>query len=557
MQTIAPAVFTAVMIFQFLALALAGCILGAPTISEEKRAGTLGALLTTPLKAWQIVIGKLSAAFIQILILTLIATPCSWPSASSAASRARVVLAAMSLALSTAFLACILGLYHSIGAKRSPTAILGALVSLIASQSILPLSVWYLIWTGHVISWFTPAYACAPWALGMQIGSELGEPIPSDFVQLSWITSSGYNLLLAAVAMGASAWRLRRALAREAEGGSLIPEGKKAKKSKDAAEPAPAGATSLAATTGPDSEIAAIDSAGAPGLPKSRKKPRRIHHPGGIRDVGDQPVLWRELRQSTFRTPFQFAITGATMLGILVALHWGVGLDDEQLHYSVALVGILAVVCIAAVGTTSGISGERESRTWEALLTTPLTARQIVLGKFMGALRRQWFVPALVAVHFAAAAIYNSIMAKGFPLHSTPYIAAIVTAPIFALSGTGVLFSVLCRKSTVAAVCNFGLALLVWAVIPIMYVVFNQIMGHYSSEETFLDVVCLFNPVPMMAFAVRCGLDGRYELFDWSNIGVTAYTLGVAGYWVALTGIGLAAAYVAAVVLAARTGRRM
>ncbi len=65
LQQIAPAVTLAIVWFQQIALCIAAIILAAPAICDEQRAGTLGALLTTPLRAWQIVLGKLASLLIR------------------------------------------------------------------------------------------------------------------------------------------------------------------------------------------------------------------------------------------------------------------------------------------------------------------------------------------------------------------------------------------------------------------------------------------------------------------------------------------------------------
>jgi ABC-type transport system involved in multi-copper enzyme maturation permease subunit len=550
MQNVAPSVFTTVLIFQFIALALAGCILGAPAICEEKRAGTLGTLLTTPLKAWQIVVGKTSAFFVQILILALIATPLLLAIRIFGGLTAQAVIASASLSLSTALLAGLLGLLHSISAKRTPSAILGALVSLVASQSITPLVFWLLEWRGHNVSWFAITYACTPAALIMVAVAQVGAPIPGFVMQYAWLGSTGFNLALCVITLIAASWKLRRAMAREAEGGSTIPRAKKPKGEKQSQTPAVAG--------DPQAATPAAMPPLAPGTPPvPRKKRRTIAQPVSSRTVSDNPVLWRELRQAAFRSSTQMIISATVFVVGLAVLYWRVGLNEEGLHATVGIVAVLAALCVAAVSTTSGISGERESRTWEALLATPLSARQIVTGKFMGALRRQWFIPALVALHFAAATVYFLVKHEGFDPAAVPFLGAILAAPVIALSGTGVLFSLLCRKSTVAAVCNFGLALAAWVGAPIIALIVDESFGRGSGNHANLvSSLCCINPVAMAVVALGGGLDRHYDLFDWGNVGVGAFTWIVLGYLLFFCALGLFSIKLAASILAARSLRR-
>jgi ABC-type transport system involved in multi-copper enzyme maturation permease subunit len=564
-QEIAPAIFTTVIGFQFLALALAGCILGAPAICEEKRAGTLGTLLTTPLRPWQIVIGKTAAFFVQILILTLIATPLMLAIRVFGGLTTEVVVACTCLSLSTALLAGLLGLLASIGAKRTPGAILSAIIFLVFSQGALPLVYMIRNWSGQTVSWWNIIYACAPAAAFMQLASQYGAPIPQRITHDAWIASTAYNLVLCALALVLASLSLRRTMIKEAAGGSPIPGGRKSKRSKRDAETAedPTDADAVEAspalaTPGLPTDLAGLRPAdvGLPGQPPVRKKKRRVYDHAS-RQVSDRPVLWRELRQSAFRSRLQLIGTASAFLLILGFLYWKVGLNEDGLHATLAIIAVLASLCIAAVSTTSGVSGERESRTWEALLTTPLTARQIVAGKFLGAIRRQWFVPALLAVHFAAAIVYFKYKHDGFHTAGIPYVFAALTGPIIGLSGTGVLFSLLCRKSALAAVCNFGLALVVWAAAPFMVMLLTEMLDFRSGgRQELVSVVLLFNPVAMTAESLEVGFRNRYELFNWGQVGPDTFMLVVAGYWIFYVLAGVISVRIAAGVLAARSSRR-
>jgi ABC-type transport system involved in multi-copper enzyme maturation permease subunit len=251
--------------------------------------------------------------------------------------------------------------------------------------------------------------------------------------------------------------------------------------------------------------------------------------------------------------------TGVLIAALLIFYRFA-GLNEGGLHGTVVVVAILAALCVAAVSTTSGISGERESRTWEALLTTPLSAGQIVLGKFFGALRRQWFIPALLSVHVAIATIYWLRKHQGMDPAPIPFLAAIFAAPIIGLSGTGVLFSLLCRKSTVAAVCNFGLALLVWVVILFVVAISTSFLGRSDAERDFLSLILCANPVAMCAWPVL----GRalshnstsYDLFEWGNVSADTFGLVVAAYCVLYLGAAALSLKLAASILAIRTMRR-
>jgi ABC-type transport system involved in multi-copper enzyme maturation permease subunit len=358
------------------------------------------------------------------------------------------------------------------------------------------------------------------------------------------MASTTFNLVLCAITFAAASLSLRRAMAAEALGGSAIRDGKKPSR-KERKHQARQNLAPPAEARGE-----------APNAVGTTKKRRVIHHSGASRSVGDQPVLWRELRQSAFRSRSQMWIVAAVLLFVLAILDWQAGLDEEGLHFTVAAVTTLAVICIAAVSTTAGISGERESRTWEALLTTPLSARQVVLGKFLGAVRRQWFVPAIFAAQLIVAALYSLHDRHGCPapwlgLYALP----VLSAPILALSGTGVLFSLVCRKSTAAAACNFGLALLVWLAAPIAAIMITSTLLSGSAREDGLSLLCCINPVAMMMTVMESSMRSRFELFTWSNVGLPTFTFVVALYWLLLAATGVLSTLWAGAILASRSAR--
>ena len=100
------------------------------------------------------------------------------------------------------------------------------------------------------------------------------------------------------------------------------------------------------------------------------------------------PILMRELRQDArlVRTPW--LIMGSTMLLGLTIASMGsqrAGAAPEEVGMMVfQAFFILAYFALAIVGpavSANSIAAEREGRTWEAMLLTGMTARQITRGK--------------------------------------------------------------------------------------------------------------------------------------------------------------------------------
>src|SRR5262249_22122447 len=60
----------------------------------------------------------------------------------------------------------------------------------------------------------------------------------------------------------------------------------------------------------------------------------------------------------------------------------GQGPSDE--FFVQSIIAMLLASLMVGIRTSGTVSGEREKQTWEALLLTPLTSRQIIAGKLWG-----------------------------------------------------------------------------------------------------------------------------------------------------------------------------
>jgi hypothetical protein len=244
-----------------------------------------------------------------------------------------------------------------------------------------------------------------------------------------------------------------------------------------------------------------------------------VHERAKSREVSDNPVLWRELRRASIASPhLRRAVVVITVLGIAI-LYWRVGLEEYGLHMTIGVLGALAVMVQSAFMTTGGISAEREGRTWEVLLTTPLSGRDIVLGKFLGSLRSQWFIPAVALAHFVIAAL-----AGVMPWYFIPQYVIILLGPTLFLSATGQFLSLFFRKGIVGAVLNLVLGLALWVGIWIVIGLISW-FGDLLNTAFWDDLQKIpysLNPALMAGSACDALADNahtplraqRYEMFD-------------------------------------------
>lgn len=563
MQEIAPGTTQVIIWFQLIALSMAGVIYGAPTICEEKRAGTLSTLLTTPLKAWQIVIGKTSAFFVQVLILTLAAAPLLLAVRVFGGVSAEVIVAGTCLGLSTALLAGLGGLFFSIGARRTPAAVAGGLLSIVVLQAMVPIGCLMITLLSKKFSLGidVPRWAythfCTPAAMGfVTIESLSGQNMDS---RIAWMSSTAYTLGLCVLLVLASSARLRGVLAREGAGGAPIPKGKKAKASKKLVN-APVAEVSPATTDEAAGEPAASPLEAAARARRKRRPTTAVE--GVVREVSNAPVLWRETRQPVFRSRTQL-ILGLVGAGALLGVcYWSAGIDEENLHSTLSVLGAMIMLLSAAASTTSSISGEREARTWEALITTPLSAWDIVVGKAAGAVRRQWFVPLILAVHFLLAVVFSLIGGDFLSPAILVWLPLILIPPVVFLCCSGTLLSLLCKKSVTATAGNMGIALLLWAIGPLMVGWFVNVFFDRSMRDALNDlfsVVFISNPVGMVTQAVggAAGMNTytTYNLFDFRDVGAPVFLLACLGSAALYGALSWVALWAASRTLARQTGR--
>jgi ABC-type transport system involved in multi-copper enzyme maturation permease subunit len=345
---------------QFIILMLVTPALATGSITDEKARGTLQEWLTTGLSSWEIVRDKMLAQVIQLGALTLVMLPML----ASFGAFAGLDLWDMAW-LELAFLGQVLVLtaisvLAATWCRQTTSAVL-VVFTVVAGLSL-------------VVSLFSPAWL-APWLWGGP--GFIGTPLLHG--ALAWASA-------VVVCIGLAVWRFRPAYLRQ------------------------------------------LGAAGNAGLRRRKSLSRQ--------PVGDKPLRWKECYLIT--TPFFLPIsrgwcaaavgagTGVWCLALLlkqlppdvdmadlfamivqldVAGLFSVWTARESAHASFFLMSFGALVLFSVV------SSEREQKTWEVLLTTPLDVRQILRGKIWGVIDLVW--PCLVAylVPAALCALLDSLVA--------------------------------------------------------------------------------------------------------------------------------------------------
>jgi len=238
-------------------------------------------------------------------------------------------------------------------------------------------------------------------------------------------------------------------------------------------------------------------------------EPRRIVGP---------PVLWREWKSTLLgRRRFITVVTTVSICLILLLITYllcgieGV-LDEKEIQEAYAVVllglGLLSTMVLASTCITS----EKEARSWPLLLTTTLDDRDILLGKFVGAVRRcspAWLLLLGHTLFFALVGILHpaAIFQAGI----------LVTWVVVFLVGSGLYFSSCYKRTTTAVMMNFALVVVIWGIFPFVMAM-TALINHDTRPliETCMDMHPIVHAIVIFETAVKN--DGGYGWFSFGSI---------------------------------------
>jgi ABC-type transport system involved in multi-copper enzyme maturation permease subunit len=375
----------------------------------------------------------------------------------------------------------------------------------------------------------------APVALGMTTVQKLiGQFAPGG--QTLWIVASIYHLIIAILLFGMSIALMRRAMTREAAGTSASSDASptKKKKAQSVADPlhSPSTADSAALASLSSSPLITSPPAADQTPPESASPshtsidPDPSDHAAPIRTVADDPVLWREIRIRVFRRPWHRWLALGAIAFVSIWIMYGAR-DDGSVALPIVLGVLLSIALLqSAVLTTAGISNERESKTWETLLTTPLSGGDILWSKLAGAICKiGWTV--LAGLVFTL--VFGIIFTQTAHLYLLPAWLLVCIGPCFLLSCTGILFSLIFSRATVAAVFNLGLALALWAALPLILAIVGQTIaiasGYTRDGDIPARIALLINPYAWFGFTI----DGTVN--RWGNLSTSSHTVDILNFF--------------------------
>ncbi len=471
------AIVTTIVIFQFLASQLVAVIMLSTTISDEIYNKTLGVLMTTPINSFQIVSGKLLSRLLQVVLLIATSLPLLAVVRIFGGVPWGYIFSMFCVTLTAVVFAGSLSMYFSISARRAYAVILKTIFALaflyafapFILESFLVRSINIARGPATFIMMFTNPFFVIRGGTAMIFGGGPGMRIGG---MLIWPIHCGIMLMASALILARCMVIVRRVALRQATGGTEIFSRRirfKRRVRKSTARPSGRSAAS-----------------------------------GGIRRVRGSPVVWKELRTPLVRGGRTHGLIALVVAIIAMVVTYGICekercLDEDfcQVIYTIMFVilGLVATVVLSATNITT----EKESRSWPLLLTTIMDDWQILAGKALGIFRRCLPIWCLLAGHILLFVIVGYI----HPI-AIIHLIIIVGCLIVFITGSGLYFSVLLRRSTSAVLAILTFTIGIWVIIPMLLGLMEPVM---DGEGPFLLCVST-NPV-VQAGIVVAGASGQ------------------------------------------------
>lgn len=468
------AFFIAFTIVSIGSMGLIGPVLTANAIGAEKLAKTLPVLLMTPITAWQVVSGKLLSRVLVALMLMGLSLPVLALCRLLGGVELQQMVAVICLATSIVIACAAIGLFLSLFLNRAAVVILLSYAILGVLYILLPVVLVALFDIGdggprRGMNGIKFLCAINPF----MSAAFITEPRMAAFAGNVWIASVLVQLGFAGALVSVTAVLLRRQFRNGGEKAINTPG-------------FPVIAPPMPAPHQPYGFPQSSDMAASPeGLairPPTLAPTAAIPAPAGkIRDIGDNPVLWRELRRPLLPKYWQ-RIVGVISVLIIMLLIYAVlaednDLDDVDVQGGFACVFFGVWWLLSAVLSATAISQEKETDTWTLLLATPMSGRDIVWGKVAGLLRRMLWPTVLIVIHFMLFVLGGVI-----PLWAMLFAVFMTVTCNSVWIATGVWISLKIKKVTFAVIANLMMAIVAYGVMPLMILIPAELLTRNGDD---------------------------------------------------------------------------
>jgi len=447
--------------FQFFAAQIVAVVLLSDSFSEEIRRGTLDVLRTTPISSFQIVAGKLLSKLVQVILLVALSLPLLALVRTMGGVPWDYVVASLAITFTATLFVGSVSMLLSIRTRRPYLVIIAMLVIIFTGYYIVQIicfglrnstvsSVLALLHPALALTRVTTAAFPGPrWALaGFSGGS------------FSWPAHCFIVVLASLVVTSACVFGIRRE--------ALVPSLHKPLKKRRALR----------------SRISMVFG----GWGTRRRDPAAF-----ISGVVGSPVLWKELGGPF--SVFLRAQAGVTiLLFLLLFLTYIIDFITRSPIWSSMYSSCLWLIgCVrTATMAATAITKEKERRTWQILLATPIEDGRIIRDKAAAVLFRNLPLWLVVAVHSAAFWLILGLLQRQ-PLYRMNLLhvaSGLVSVPavVTLLVGTGLYFSVRMKSNTTAVISTVGVLLGVFVGQRFLYSIVFAVFASAISAGPYLFV---------------------------------------------------------------------
>jgi len=516
---------------QFFAVQLVAMLTMSTSISDEISRRTLGALLTTPLNAWQLVIGKLTSRLVWCASLLAMSLPILALLTVFGGVAWSFVLMGLAMTLSTMLLVASVTMWFSISNRRPYVVFLETLLG-VGVIYVVPIIIGVYIGVTYNVSEKTVFGAMATFHPVISLLVETEKAMYGRGWAIAgtapWVCVL-VNVALAALLVCWCVRIVRRASLAAAMGMSLSEFKKRNKQSMASAPvamPALASPPLLPALHGGAPSV--VPPPLPPVVAAVLRQAREAEEPpvSSVKSLSGNPVYWKDTVRRRIGT--RGIVSAAVVMGLLLMVYAFVfheyikrGYVHHNVHmFFFAALGILGGL-IAVVVSATGIPAEREARTWDMVLASPLTNGQIVLGKFLAALRRFWLAFVPLGLHVVVFVVLGSLRPVVL-LH----VAAVVVGMTAFIAALGVLMGTCVRRTTASLVLSLLVVLFLWAGAPLLALLAESNMGYRYRSERFSNSLLDVNPVTQLIVTAEGSASRQhYQMWKYYEPNVETY------YW--------------------------
>ncbi len=469
--------------FQFYAAQVLAVFMLSTAINEEIYRGTLGTLMTTPITSLQIVMGKLLSKLFQIILLLGVSLPLLAIVRIFGGVPWDYAVSSLCITLTAVIFAGSVSLFFSIFSRRAYVVIiltcvaLGILFGLFAALSTEIFGHPWGIRGSVPITLYLNPYMLLGFNTDIMIS-----PRMAGRASVSLIVHCGIMLAASSGVLFASMRLVRKVALAQAAGGAGV--------------------------------FRRLWRA------KTRRFAGKSKSDGCIRRVSGPPVIWKELitRRSSREKIFVITIIGTELVMVAAILLFPyvareVGMDEAHAAYVAIFMGLGALSVTVFPATC--IASEKEARSWPLLLTTPLDDWEIILGKFVGVLRRSLPVWLILIVYLIP---FREVIAFGM----LKMVALVVGTTVF-LCGTGLYVSTRAKRTNAAVAANFVVAASVWGILHFLLALFKQSFESFSFFRRSL-IDCFLETIPFIP-AMETVWSRRYDTSGRALLYLLIYVL--------------------------------